>query len=346
LDAARAMAQEDLFAIGMRVLSGALDPVDAGPAFSALAETLASQTLTRVLADFESEYGCVKDGRIAVIAMGKLGSREMTATSDLDLVIIYDYDEQLPESDGRRPLHATAYYTRLTQRFISALTVSTRRGALYEVDMRLRPSGKKGPLAVQLSAFRDYQAREAEIWEHMALTRARPLCGDQTLMDALREDIARTLARPRKRNEVAQAIRDMRALIATEKGDDDIDDVKTLAGGLIDVEFLAQFFALTFGDKNAGEPGETPPAIFRRAVKARRLTAGDAEQLINAYRLYADVTQMQRVTLAAGVKPMDAPPAVRRRIAQGVGAPDDARLALAIRETAAATRALFDRILA
>ena len=114
--------------------------------------------------------------------MGKLGSREMTATSDLDLVIVYDFDDATAESEGRRPLHAVQYYTRLTQRLISALTVATRRGPLYEVDMRLRPSGRKGPLAVQLSSFVAYQRDEAETWEQMALTRARAICGDPTLI--------------------------------------------------------------------------------------------------------------------------------------------------------------------
>jgi glutamate-ammonia-ligase adenylyltransferase len=93
--------------------------------------------------------------------MGKLGSREMTATSDLDLILLYDFDDARPDSDGKRPLHATQYYTRLTQRLISALTVSTRRGDLYEVDMRLRPSGRQGPVATKLGSFKDYQASEA-----------------------------------------------------------------------------------------------------------------------------------------------------------------------------------------
>jgi glutamate-ammonia-ligase adenylyltransferase len=110
---------------------------------------------------FRVEHGVVPGGRCAVLGMGKLGSREMTATSDLDLILLYDFDDARPDSDGKRPLHATQYYTRLTQRLISALTVSTRRGDLYEVDMRLRPSGRQGPVATKLGSFKDYQASEA-----------------------------------------------------------------------------------------------------------------------------------------------------------------------------------------
>ncbi len=113
--------------------------------------------------------------------MGKLGSREMTAASDLDLIVIYDFPKTPRASDGRRPLAPALYYARLTQRLVAALTAPTKAGRLYEVDLRLRPSGRKGPLATSLSAFARYQREEAETWEHMALTRARVVAGDATL---------------------------------------------------------------------------------------------------------------------------------------------------------------------
>ena len=114
--------------------------------------------------------------------MGKLGSREMTATSDLDLLVIYDFDPEQPESDGPRPLDAVRYYTRLTQRLIAALTVATRRGRLYDVDMRLRPSGNQGPLATQLAELRRLSGPRAptsgSTWR---LTRARVIAGDASI---------------------------------------------------------------------------------------------------------------------------------------------------------------------
>ena len=138
---------------------------------------------------------------MAVVAMGKLGSREMTAASDLDLILIYDFPADAGESDGARPLGAGVYYSRLTQRLLAALTAPTRAGRLYEVDMRLRPSGRKGPLATQFSAFALYQRDEAETWEHMALTRARVVAGDPSLAAEVGEGGARhspARARPGK----------------------------------------------------------------------------------------------------------------------------------------------------
>jgi len=120
--------------------------------------------LRRVGEAFAREHGRIAGGRVAALAMGKLGSREMTAASDLDLILIYDFPPQANESDGRKPLGAELYYARLTQRLVAALTAPTKAGKLYEVDLRLRPSGRKGPLATRLSAFALYQRDEAETW--------------------------------------------------------------------------------------------------------------------------------------------------------------------------------------
>ena len=179
LDRLRETGQHELFLVGVRMLSGVLSPAKAGEAYSAIAEALIRITLHEVEKRFRREYGCVQGGRLSVIGMGRLGSREMTATSDLDLVVIYDFDADALESDGPRKLDPTVYYGRLTQRLISALTVPTRRGVFYAVDMRLRPSGNKGPAATQFKGFLDYhQGGDAETWEHLALVRARPVAGD------------------------------------------------------------------------------------------------------------------------------------------------------------------------
>jgi len=346
LDAARLIAQENLFSIGVRALSGAIDPVDAGPAFSSLADCLLEATLHHVLAAFESEHGRVARGRVAVLAMGKLGSRETTATSDLDLVIVYDFDEANPDSDGRRSLHAVQYYTRLTQRLISALTVATRRGPLYDVDMRLRPSGKKGPVAVQLSSFVQYQRDEAETWEKMAISRARPICGDPTLRDDLAAAIRRSLAERRDVTTLKRDIRDMRELIAKEKGDRDRADLKLYRGGLVDVEFAAQFLVLAHAAEHEELLVAGTADILRRAASSGVLSAGDAEALLAAHRLYTDIVQMQRVLLPVDMKPDAAPAAVRRRIATSAGLPDEKQLNAEIVERAAAVAAIFRRLLA
>src|SRR5208282_1411942 len=162
LNRARDFAAEEKFHIGLSLLSGRLDPDRAGRAYSALAQGLIAALLERVMKAFAAEHGWVRGGRLAVVALGKLGSREMTASSDLDLILIYDFPTDAGESNGRRPLSPGLYYARLTQRLISALTAPTKAGRLYEVDMRLRPSGRKGPLATQFSSFKLYQRDEAE----------------------------------------------------------------------------------------------------------------------------------------------------------------------------------------
>ena len=190
-------------------------------AITALAQALVSETFTRVRREFEIDNGRIAGGQACIVGLGKLGSRELTASSDLDLMLIYDYDERNPESDGARKVHATQYYTRLTQRLVSALTAPTRAGTLYDVDLRLRPSGRKGPVATKLAGFIDYQKSDAETWEHMTLTRARVVAGDADVGASVAREIVEVLSRPRDRTVLARYIREMRALIAREKGDKD-----------------------------------------------------------------------------------------------------------------------------
>ena len=230
LDAIRDFHHEEHFLIGVALLSGDLDPDDAGTAYAALAVGIIRVALRQLGATFARDHGLVPGSAVAVLAMGKLGSREMTATSDLDLVILYGYDQDRPESDGPRPLHATQYFTRLTQRLVSHLTVASRRGKLYDVDMRLRPSGRQGPLATQLSAFGPYQRHEAATWEHMALTRARVVAGDDAFGVRVMSQIKAVLGAS-SLERLREDVRDMRALIEREKPPQGSWDLKRQTGG-------------------------------------------------------------------------------------------------------------------
>ena len=115
--------------------------------------------------------------RSEVELLGRLGAGELTPSSDLDLILLYDRPEDAGSSDGARSLDPVTWHVRFTQRLVAALTVPTRRGTLYQVDMRLRPTGNKSPAATQFAGFEAYHAGEAEIWEEMALTRARVVAG-------------------------------------------------------------------------------------------------------------------------------------------------------------------------
>jgi glutamate-ammonia-ligase adenylyltransferase len=345
LDQARIVAQEEAFLIGIRVLSGVLDPLEAGPAYSALAESIVSVTLARVEKEFQREHGQIPDGRCCVIAMGKLGSREMSAASDLDLILLYDFDLERPQSDGTRPLHASVYYTRLTQRLISALTSATRQGRLYDVDLRLRPSGRSGPVATQLRSFVEYQSKDAETWEHMALARARPIGGDATLRDDTRAAIGAVLTSARDARRIAREASDMRALIEKEKGTGVKFDLKLMQGGIIDIEFISQYLTLAHAPSCPDLLSTETGAKLAAAQRGGYLASKDGATLIHAYQLYARFTQMQRLTLGANADPSIAAEGVKRRLAEAVDVPDFERAEMQIAETARSARTIFQKVL-
>jgi glutamate-ammonia-ligase adenylyltransferase len=216
VDRVRIVAKEQAFRIGVRILSETVSAADAGGAFSDLADEVLAHLHAAVVRKMIRRHGRVIGGRSAVIAMGKLGGREMTAGSDLDLVLIFDHDEKAEASDGKRPIWPGQYFTRLTQRLIAAVTAPTAEGVLYEVDMRLRPSGNKGPVATSLASFTQYHRDHAWTWESLALTRARIVAGDMSLARDLERIIAGDLCRPRDKAKVTADVVDMRRLMLKE----------------------------------------------------------------------------------------------------------------------------------
>ncbi len=338
LDSLRDFGQEESFLIGLRVLTGAV--ASAGEAYSALAASIVRACLEAVMKDFVARFGRIPRGGCVILALGKLGSREMTAASDLDLILIYDFDAAQPDSDAPQPLHATRYYTRLFQRLILALTVPTRRGVLYQVDMRLRPSGGQGPLATQLASFAEYQRKEAETWEHMALTRARVIAGDASLRAEVEATRAAILATPPSsalRSDVAA----MRKLIAKEKGEDDPVDLKYAAGGMMDVDFLGQYLCLRYAHENPAIIDVVPAGVIAKAGASGYLAREAADLLVGAHRLYSNVTQVLRTILPPNQPLSEAPEAVKRRLAAAMNLPNFSQLAAELKETGGRVRAIF-----
>ena len=345
LDRTRNFAAEEMFLVGLNLLSGRLDPDRAGQAYSALAQGLVGTLLKRVGDAFAADHGTVRGGRMAVVAMGKLGSREMTAASDLDLILIYDFPADAGESEGARPLGAGVYYSRLTQRLLAALTAPTRAGRLYDVDMRLRPSGRKGPLATQFSAFALYQRDEAETWEHMALTRARVVAGEASLAGEIGMTVRQILVHKRDPEKVAYEVRKMRALIAHEKGDADPWDLKLAKGGLMDIEFVAQHLSLAFAHARPDILDVSTRRVIDKAGAAGLLSGDQVETLIEAHRLYTDATQFMRLAIAGPFDPARAAAGVKRRIAAATGFPDFEAFVAALGETRKRVRSVYEAIL-
>ena len=344
LDRARVVGSEQAFLIGVRVLTGTIGAEQAGPAYAMLADHLIGVMAARVTADMERAHGRVPGGGSAVIAMGKLGGCEMTAASDLDLIVIYDFDEGAVQSDGARPLAPVQYYARLTQRLISALSAQTAEGSLYEVDMRLRPSGQKGPVATQLTSFVGYQATEAWTWEHMALTRARVVTGTPALREKVEAAIRATLVRPRDAAKIATDVREMRQLIQTEKGTTDVWELKQVRGGLVDLEFIAQYLQLIHAAKHPGILDQTIAASFAGLAEAGVLAPEPAEILREAARLYGNLTQILRLCLSEPFDPAKAPDGLKRLLAGAANLPDFPALARHLAETQAAVLTLFDTL--
>src|SRR5262249_41149689 len=214
-----------------------------------------------------------------------LGGREMTASSDLDLIVVYDFDSDRPESAGERRLYGAQYFSRLTQRLISALTARTNYGLLYPVDMRLRPSGRAGPLATQIDGFAGYQESEAWTWEHMALTRARVVSAVPQFAARVEDVIRAVLARPRDRDLVAGDVVEMRGAIAREKGDSDRWNLKYAAGALIDIEFIAQFLQLVHAAQHPDILDTSTTRVLDKAWRLGLIATEDAEVLRPAVRL-------------------------------------------------------------
>lgn len=293
LDRLRIFAAEQRFLIGIRLLTGAIDGVRAGRAFSDLADLMIDRALQAVVKEFSSRHGHVAGGRIGVLAMGKLGSRELTAGSDIDIILLYDHDKDADYSDGEKQLAASQYYIRLTQRLIAALSAPMSEGVLYEVDMRLRPSGNKGPVATHIEAFGKYQRNDAWVWEHMALTRARAVAGDQSFLDAIDAEVNAILAIPSAVKKTAKEMTDMRALIASEKPARDAWDLKLRAGGLIDLEFIAQFAVLT-GQVEAGTRNTSTEANLH-SLKTDFATRSTSDELANAHHFYSNLSQIIRL---------------------------------------------------
>jgi [glutamine synthetase] adenylyltransferase / [glutamine synthetase]-adenylyl-L-tyrosine phosphorylase len=343
LDRVRRFGQEQRFLIGARVLSGTASGEQAGEAFAAVADTTVRTLHAKVAGLIRESHGDVPGGDAVVLAMGKLGGREMTANSDLDLILVYDFDPANPESDGARPLHAAAYFARLTQRLVSALTTQTNYGRLYDVDMRLRPSGRAGPLATSIAAFEAYQRNDAWTWEHMALTRARVLSGEPQLAARVTAVIRDVLRRPRQ-PAMARDVVAMRRAIAKEKGDAAPWDLKYVAGGLIDLEFVAQYLQLADGAE-APEIFDTATAsVFDKAVRAGILSVEDAEVLRAATRLYQDLGQILRLCVTAPFDPDAAGAGLKELLTRAADVPDFPTLTAHLAETQERVRRCFERI--
>ncbi|WP_213771121.1 bifunctional [glutamine synthetase] adenylyltransferase/[glutamine synthetase]-adenylyl-L-tyrosine phosphorylase [Bradyrhizobium sp. dw_78] len=344
LDRLRLFGQESLFLIGTRILSGTVSASQAGVAFADVAEGIVDTVHRLATERFAAQHGRISGQQTAIVAMGKLGGREMTASSDLDLILLYDFDHEQPDSDGTRPLHGAHYFARFTQRLISAFTTRTNYGVLYEVDMRLRPSGRAGPLASRFDSFAHYQEREAWTWEHMALTRARVISTPPDFRARIERIIREVLTRPRDAAAVATDVADMRRAVALEKGEDEVWDLKYAAGGMVDIDFIAQYLQLVYAASQPDILDVSTLQVLDHAARLGVLPLSSAEILRAAARLYHDLTQILRLCVTGRFNPETAGDDLLRVMSRAGDAPDFSSLEARVKETQAEVRRIFQMV--
>jgi glutamate-ammonia-ligase adenylyltransferase len=349
LDAARRLASERRFEIDAAALDGRIDVDAAGIARSDIADAAIGALLPRIAADFAERHGRVPEGALAVVALGKLGGREMLPGSDLDLVLIYDHDPEAQESEGgARPLAPSVYFGRLANQVVAALTAPGAEGKLFEVDMRLRPSGSKGPVAVSLSAFERYHRENAWTWERMALTRARVVAGPPALRRRIEAVLLAALTRPET---AAPALADaaaMRARMLRDLPPDGPWDVKLMPGGQVEVEFVAQALQVAHAHARPEILATSTRVALGNLARAGVLPAEEAASLIAADRLWRGLAAMIRLTVGKrrdAVLPRPVGEALLRAAGGLLPEPpvDLDALRSQMRRTAGTARAIFER---
>ncbi len=346
LDGARRFAREAIFRVGVQIVEGAATAEAAGPALADIAETVIAGLLPRVEEELAAGAGRLPGGGFAVVAMGKLGSCEMTASSDLDLVFVYEVPEGLESSDGPKPLSPTLYYARLAQRLIAALTTATAAGTLYDVDMRLRPTGNKGPVAVSLQSFAEYHASESWTWEHMALTRGRLVAGPQKLRARVEAEIRRRLTERRDPNEILADARTMRARMAETFPGRNPWDLKHAAGGLVDIEFIAQGLQLVHAPARPAVLDTNTIGALIMLKGAGALSQQDADVLLASARLQHALTQVLRIALDETPEIEQATLGLKALLTRAAEAASFAETQKKLAEAQTATREIFNRVMA
>ena len=346
LDAARRFTREAIFRVGVQIVEGVASAEQAGPALADIAECVIEGLLPIVEAELAATHGRIPGAGFAVVAMGKLGGREMTASSDLDLVFVYEVPPGAEVSDGAKPLSPTVYFARLAQRLIAALTTPTGAGTLYEVDMRLRPTGNKGPVAVSLESFAAYHASESWTWEHMALTRGRLVAGPQALREKVEAEIQRRLTQKRPAADIITDARNMRARMAETFAGRNPWDLKHAPGGLVDIEFIAQTLQLVHAPQQPAILNTNTVAALFNLKAAGFLAADDADALIASARLQHALTQVLRIALDETLKVEEVTPGLKALLTRAAEWHSFDQVETRLATMQQQTRAIFNRLMA
>jgi glutamate-ammonia-ligase adenylyltransferase len=288
-----------MFKVAVADLAGRLPLMRVSDRLTDIAELIIERAMQQAWAQMTAQFGtpqCAdtaagsrREVRICAVGYGKLGGIELGYGSDLDLVFLHDSRGDQQETSGERPIDNQIFFVRLAQRIVHILTVHSAAGRLYEVDVRLRPSGKGGMLITRIEAFEEYQRQEAWTWEHQALLHARAVAGSTPLRAEFEAVRSRVLTEAVRRDSLREEVRSMRERMRRElsKAREGEFDLKQGAGGIADIEFLAQYWTLREAAKQ--------PIVLMFSDTIRQLetlASGDlvpqhtVDQLTSAYRAY------------------------------------------------------------
>jgi len=316
LDITRRWVGDHKFRIGLQVLHGRFDIAAVERWLSNIADTAIAVLVEEVERSFAAVHGQVAGGGLTVVAFGNLGGRELLPESDLDLVLLYQRGTGEDQSDGEKPLGSSVYYNRLVQRIITALTTLTPEGALYEVDTRLRPAGNAGPVAVPLEGFLKYYEEDAWTWEHMALTRARTVCGPPAMRRQIETIIETVLECGRDHDRLYVDIADMRRRIEKEHPGSDPWNIKHRRGGLFDLDFIAQTLTLEHSHRHPGLAAANTAATLDNLAAAGILDAETGRVLQDALRFWHRLQAFMRLTIEGRFDAEAAPVGLKRTLAE------------------------------
>lgn len=285
LDAMRRFVREKKFRCAVLFLQGLMNKEEPGQCLSDLASAVLQALCPVVLRSFEKRYGRFDQSSFSFVLLGKAGSAEMTFSSDLDILFVYDVrDNASGSSGGASSLSPGVYYARLAQRFVNALTANTKEGILWPVDMRLRPSGNAGPAAASFDSFDHYYAGSAWTWELMALTKARVVWGETDKMSA---EIQKQLCRFRDPDKLRQDVCAMREKIREQFRILSVkDQIKYGGGGMVDIEFSAQYLQLKYAGQYPDLLQRAVVPVFAKAVEYGLIEPQTGQVFMQAYRLW------------------------------------------------------------
>ena len=344
LDRARRWAHERQFQIGVRMLRGINGAHAAGPMYSDIADTVLRALLPRAEAEFAIRHGRIPGGALSIVALGKLGSREMMPDSDLDLLFLYDAPGDAM-SDGPKPLPAPHYYARLGQQMINAISALTAEGRLYEIDMRLRPSGNAGPIAVSIEAFRKYQSEAAWLWEKMALTRARFVAGPDAAKSPIEAAIAAILCASRDSAGVYSEVDAMRQRVAQQFPTQNPWAIKHVRGGLMDIEFIAQALQLVHGAAHPEVLAVNTSAVYQALGRSRALDGVVADEIAQHTELLHDLEGMLRLCWGREIQEQEIPAGLAALLVRSGWVRDMASLQRRLLRTEARVREIYDELI-